>query len=183
MGAKKNNNASGVDAPEKQNGHLKTEDITLSTGVVLRCRAVSASLFADLLARYPTPRPPVVWLEDKGREEENPDHPDYIAQVQQHNIQIAKALSDAMVLLGTEIVSIPKGVSRQDDKAWLDEMRALGYELRSIPERYLAWIKFKAVANTSDFNAIGKAVGRQTGVTEVDVESAAQTFRRRPRRR
>ena len=187
MGAKKRILAPGVGASEIQkersNGHVKTEDITLSTGVVLRCKAVSRSLFADLLARHPLPKPPVIYLPDKGREEDNPDHPDYIEKVKQHNIEIAKSLSDAMVLLGTEVIDIPKGLPKQDDRDWLEEMRVLGFDLRPGPERYLAWVKFKAVANEGDFNAIGKAVGRQTGVTEEDVESAAQTFRRRPRRR
>ncbi len=43
--------------------------VVLSTGVVLRAKAVPPSLLADIVARFPSPEPPVVFIADKGRAE------------------------------------------------------------------------------------------------------------------
>lgn len=154
----------------------------LSTGVVLRARPVPASLFADLMARYPTPEPPVVFIPEKGREEENPDDPGYTKRVTENNAQLARAMADAVILLGTEIASVPRGFPDQDDPEWLEEARLLGYELHSKRAKYLAWVKFKAGPELSDYQALWKAVGRLTGVTEQDTQAAVQRFPGRARR-
>lgn len=156
--------------------------VELSTGVVLRVRPVPQSLFADLMARFPMPEPPVVFIPDKGREEENPDDPTYLKRVNETNAAIAKAMSDAVILLGTEVDRVPKGFSTQESAGWADELRLLGYDLASKRARYLAWVKFVAGPTLDDYQAIWKAVGRLTGVTEQDTQAAVRRFRGGARR-
>jgi hypothetical protein len=156
--------------------------VTLSTGVVLRVRPVPQSLFADLVARYPAPDPPVTFDPDKGREEENPDDPTYLKRVQETNAQVAKAMSDAVILLGTTVERVPKGIPGQETTEWADELRLLGYELKGPRARYLAWVKFVAGPTLADYQTIWKAVGRLTGVTEQDTQAAVRRFPRGARR-
>lgn len=156
--------------------------VTLSTGVVLRVKAVPQSLFGDIVARYPEPEPPVVFIPDKGREEENLDDPQFMKRVQANNAAIAKAMSDAVLLLGTEIVSLPKDFPTVESAEWQEEIRLLGYDLKSARARYLAWVKFKAGPELADYQAVWKAVGRLTGVTEQDTQAAVRRFPRGARR-
>lgn len=150
--------------------------IELSTGVVLRAKRVPSALLADLMARYPTPTPPVVFIPDKGREEENPDDPAYIQRVTENQAQLARSMADAVILLGTELVSVPKGFPGQEQAQWLEEARLMGYELNSPRARYLAWVKFKAGPELADYQAIWTEVGRLTGVTEKDTQAAVRRF-------
>ena len=150
--------------------------VELSTGVVLRVKAVPQSLFGDIVARYPEPEPPVAFIADKGREEENPDDPGYLKRVMANNAAIAKAMSDAVLLLGTAVESMPDGFPGIDAVEWQDELRLLGYDLKSPRARYLAWVKFKAGPALADYQAVWKAVGRLTGVTEADTQAAVRRF-------
>lgn len=156
--------------------------VELSSGVVLRAKPVPSSLFGDIVARYPAPEPPVVFIPDKGREEENPDDPGYLQRVQANNAAIAKAMSDAVWLLGTEVESLPKGFPSVESPVWQEELRLLGYDLKSPRARYLAWVKFKAGPELQDYQAVWKAVGRLTGVTEADTQAAVRRFPGQPRR-
>lgn len=166
-----------LELAERSNGK-ESNLITLSTGVVLRAKRVAPGIFSDLVARFPMPRPPVVYIPDKAREEENPDDPDYLSRLREAQAQLAKAMSDAVILLGTLMESIPDDFPREDDTQWLEEMRVLGYDLRSTAARYLAWVKFKAAETTEDFNAIWEGVGRLSGTSERDVKQAVKSFRR-----
>lgn len=150
--------------------------IELSTGVILRTRPVPRSLFADMLARFPAPKPPTVFIADKGREEENPDDPRYLAAVQDNQIQLVKAMSDAMILIGTEIESIPEGLATLDDVDWREEVHLLGYDIHGPRGWYLAWVKFKAIGNEADYQLVSDGVGRLMGVTEKDTALAARRF-------
>lgn len=157
--------------------------VTLSSGVVLRVRAVSTSLFADLMAEMDPPKPPVVFIESKGREEENPDDPDYLAAKQAHQARVAKSMSDAVIVLGTELESLPKGFPGPDDTAWNAQMRALGRRFEGEADRYLAWVKYQAGKETTDFQTIWEAVGRQASVLEKDTQAAVRRFPGRAGRR
>ena len=167
-----------LEIAERGNGNEVEEGlIVLSTGVVLRARTMPQGLLGDLLARFPDPTPPVMFIAEKGREEENPHDPTYLARVKEKQVRLAKAMSDAAILTGTEVVEVPEGVRGPDDADWLEEVRALGYEVGGARARYLAWVKFCAAVTTDDFNLIWEAVGRQSGVTERDVATAARRFR------
>lgn len=157
--------------------------VTLSSGVVLRVRAVSTSLFADLMAEMEPPKPPVVYIESKGREEENPDDPDYLAAKQAHQARVAKAMSDAVIVLGTELESLPAGFPGPGDPTWNAQMRALGRRFEGQQDQYLAWVKYQAGKDVGDYQVIWEAVGRQASVLEKDAHAAGQRFPGRARGR
>lgn len=147
--------------------------ITLSTGVVLKGRQVNPLVLTRLMGNNPKPRPPRHFIPVMGREMENPDDPDYIEAVKQWKVENSDALARAMILLGTQLHSLPEGFPGPDDPSWTNEYGLLGFEIRDDEKwRYLNWVQFKAIANEGDVRAIIQVVGRLSGVREADVKSA-----------
>ena len=153
---------------------VDSDQITLSSGVVLRVKQAPPLTLIKVMAAFPRPKPPVYLNATMGREVENPDDPDYLERLQAHKTESSSALLNALILLGTELVSTPKKFSKPDENSWLEEYAELG--IPSKPEskswRYLNWVMFKAVANEKDLEVIQKAVGRRSGVPETAVKSA-----------
>lgn len=164
--------------------------IHLSTGVVLRGKKVSASLLIEVLTSVKRPKPPVYRNEKMGRMMENPDDPDYIEQVQAYKYEQAGVLQTVMILMGTEIASIPTGmegphpVKKEGRKQkaeeswpkWLGEYELLGLPMNPESEawRYLTWAKFKAAVSDEDLRQIQEVVGRLSGIRESDTRAAEE---------
>lgn len=147
--------------------------IRLSTGVVLRGKAAPALALVKIASKFPRPKPPTYRNEKMGRDMENPDDPDYLERVQAYKTESASAMLNALILYGTELVSVPKGFPAPKDDSWLEEMAEVGMDMKpdSKSWRYLNWIMFKAAPLARDTQEIQKVVGSLSGVTE----SAAQT--------
>ncbi len=162
-----------VEAIEKK----ESDVITLSSGVVLRVKQAPPLMLIKVMAAFPRPKPPVYRSEVMGRDVENPDDPDYLERLQAHKTESSTALLNALILLGTELVSVPKKFPKPEDNGWLEEFNELGLPARADNKswRYLNWVMFKAVANEKDLEVIQKAVGRRSGVPETTVKSA-ETF-------
>lgn len=152
----------------------KPENITLSTGVVLRGKQAPPLVLISIMAEFPRPVPPTYLNKQLGRMTENPDDPDYLDRVKDWETRRNTRILDALIVLGTEVVSIPKTMSGYKDKQWLDEYRILNLEI--FPDnnswRYLTWIKFKAAVVPEDLSKIQEAVGRLSGVPESTVQAA-----------
>lgn len=151
--------------------------IKLSTGVVLQGKQAPPLTLVKVLAAFPRPKPPI-WKDPKmGREMENPDDPDYIEQVKNWKIESSNATLNALILLGTELVSKPKKMPGPDSDEWLEEYGLLGMPIHPTNKtwRYLAWITFKAALTREDLDLIKEVVGRLSGVPEKAV-AAAVTF-------
>lgn len=164
-----------VKAVEEANA--EDHSITLSTGVVLRGKQAPPLIMVKVMAAFPRPKVPT-WFNDKmGREMENPDDPDYIERIGSWKIEYSNATLNALILLGTELVSAPKGFPGPNSDEWLDEYKLLGVE--TMPQnknwRYLNWVIFKAAADANDLKLIKEVVGRLSGIREADV-AAAQDF-------
>lgn len=148
--------------------------IHLSSGVILRAKAAPPLALVKVIGGFPRPKPPVYFNEKMGRDMENPDHPDYIERLKAHQTESSNAVLNALILLGTELVEVPKRFPKPEDNDWLEEYQELG--LPSKPEnkkwRYLNWVFFKAVLNNEDLVAIRDEVGRLSGVSEESVQSA-----------
>ena len=152
--------------------------IELSTGVVLRSKPINRNVFADILSEHVPPRVPTSYNTDKGREEDNPQDPDYLEEMQRYNTQLARAMSDALIVLGTDFESKPDELPSYDDETWLEEVELLRvYKTKTRRGRYLAWVKTVAIATVEDFNAITNSVKRSMGVPEEDVTTQAKRFR------
>jgi hypothetical protein len=161
-----------------ENAMQPQDDTTfnLSSGVILRGRRANPLVLIQVMAAKPRPEPPLVYVQAMGREMENPDDPDYIDRLRSWQMEYADRMVTAMILLGTELVSVPKGLSHPDKNDWLEEYSLLG--LPTSPEnkswRYLTWLKFRAVKGEQDMKMIQDVVGRLSGVRESSVQSAEE---------
>lgn len=148
--------------------------ITLSSGVVLRGKRTNPLVLVQVMAAIPRPEPPLVFIEKMGREMENPDDPNYIERLNAWKTDYADRLVSALIVLGTDLISTPKGMPGPDKGDWLEEYSLLRLPMH--PEnkswRYLTWVKFKAVQDQTDMQSIQELVGRLNGVRESSVKSA-----------
>ncbi len=158
---------------------LKTQDnlITLSSGVVLRGKKANPLTLIQVMASFQRPTPPLVYMKAMGREVENPDDPNYLEDVQAWKMAYSNAMVTAMIVLGTELESKPRGMPGPDDNAWIEEYSLLVNDIH--PEnktwRYLTWVKFKAMTDEADMAKVQEVVGALSGVRESSV-SAAEDF-------
>ena len=150
------------------------DTITLSSGVVLRGKQANPLVLVQVMASLPRPEPPMVYMQAMGREVENPDDPTYIEKLQSWKMEYSDRMITAMILLGTELVSTPKGMPKPDKDDWLEEYTLLGMPAhpQSASWRYLTWMKFKAIRDEKDMRLLQEVVGRLSGVRESAVKSA-----------
>jgi hypothetical protein len=101
-------------------GRGEDDVFTLSTGVVVRLKPVSSSLVEEMKSAIKMPAVPVVWIEEKEREEENPNDPRYIEAVEECNRKRADAVFDALCMFGVDLVE-----ELPEDDSWLKKLRML----------------------------------------------------------
>lgn len=168
----------GVEEAEQRERGL-VDEITLSTGVVLKVKPVPKHFIFTVTSRFEKPAVPVYYNESKGREEENPNDPDYAEAVEMYVADVANAAVDVALLRGTEVVSIPDGFPDHNSKYWKEEMEVLGMPLKTKERaRYLAWIKAMVCPLEEDIEILMEIIGQHTGVSEADTAEAVERFRR-----
>lgn len=151
--------------------------IRLSTGVVLRKKVYSKLLLKRVHDQFPSPKPPRVFLEEKGREEENPNDPAYLEAVERHASDLGERMIDAAIIKGTEIVSVPDGFSRPEDTEWQEENAAMSIEVpQSRAMRYLFWVKYEAAPADDDMVKLLRELLSMHGVTEEAVATEMDKF-------
>ncbi len=164
---------------ETEAGERDGNVVTLSTGVQLRVKPMPKHFIFQVTERYKKPKVPVYFDETKGREEENPEDPDYIEAMQMHLAEISNASTDVAILRGTEVVHVPDDVMGPDSDDFKMELEVLKFGMvDNARARYLAWIKAIAAPLDSDIENLFEEIGRLTGVTEADVAEAADRFQR-----
>lgn len=154
---------------------------TSSAGLKLRIKKVSPFIIAEARRKLRAPRVPSVFNEDKGRNEENPNDPDYLEAVQNYQFDASMLAQRVYFILGTEVVSVPKGMHTYDSPMWADEILAAYDELdipAEGPRRYHAWLKFYAIPSDEDQGLLLRAILNLGGATmEADVQQAQKSFR------
>lgn len=151
--------------------------VRLSTGVVLKVKQANPNVLIRIMTSQIRPTPPEYHNDAMGRMMENPDDPDYIKRVKAWEMNYNNGMLNALIGLGTELISKPKSMPGPDDDRWLKDYEALGLPtIRDSPAwRYITWVLFKAAVIDKDTAAIGEAVKKLSGVQEADVKSA-ETF-------
>ena len=156
----------------------KPEDntITLSTGVVLRGKQVPPLALIKVMSAFPRPKVPVWISPSMGREMENPEDPDYIERVRSWKAESGTITLNALIMMGTELVSVPKKFPGPDAKEWQEEYQVLGMPmfLENKNWRYLTWVTYKAAPVVEDLDLIKEVVGRLSGISETKVVAAEQ---------
>lgn len=149
--------------------------LTLTTGVRIRYHPINPSVFTEVLAKMKPPRPPKVFIESKGKEEDNPLDPTYLAEMDNWQGERANALMETFALFGCELVDgLPK------DEGWLKRLRILerlgrldlsAYDLTD--ELDLSFLYIKNVAfGPDDWSAVFRAFN----VTSEGVEASSAGF-------
>ena len=153
-------------------------EYTLVNGIVLKIKAVPPLLVNRAQSLIERPKPPVVFLEEKGREEENPNHPDYIAAVLKYREELSMVSAKICFLIGTSIKTIPEGWEGPEGETWVANLEIAGIPAgENERERYLNWLQCYAMTSEMDITGVLFAVSRASGVTEEEVRAAAESFR------
>ncbi len=163
----------------------QVREITLSNGIVLSLRPVPNKLIADAAASVPQPVVPRVLIEAKNVEEENPNHPDYIKALQDLPQRRSDAAFNMALSMGTNVVYVPEGLFGPDDD-WqgpiVESFEAIGAEPPDFAatgrRRYLDWLRNYAIPTEEELVIIGRVCITSIAVTEGEVQSAVDSFRR-----
>jgi len=151
--------------------------VTLSTGVQVRLRNVNAATISEVTSRIKDPEVPRWFNPDKGREEENPNHPAYLSGLDRANQERANAMFDALALFGVELVD----TSVLDEDGWLGELRLLErlgrldltpFDLSDPIDRRFLYIKHVALG-TADWSKLMQLAG----ISPEAVAEARRSFR------
>jgi hypothetical protein len=159
--------------------------VTLSCGVTLRVKPVPGLAIREAVMRIEAPTVPMVHIKDKGRDEENPNDPDYVKALAEYAEAKVLVANDVVLLLGSEIVPpIPEDVIPLDDDGWIPNLSYLGIEFdaENPAARKLAWLKFYVLRTDEDQIRALMGPLRSAGVGEADVARAMESFRNRKER-
>lgn len=168
-----------VDAVEEIEEEERIDNvITLSSGVKIKIKAINKFFIYQATERFKPPKPPIVHDKKKGRDEPNPNDPDYLEEMQMYLAEVSQVANDVALLRGVEISEIPKGIDGPESKSWKEEMEILGLPTDKKKYRWLSWLKAVAIPNDEEMNIVLEAIGRLTGVTEANVAQAFESFRR-----
>lgn len=151
-------------------------EVTLSTGVVVRGRPVPDEVLARVFKRARDNEPKVpMWTDPaKGREEPNPNDPDYLEAKRRAATDLAMFSANALIMYGVEVVSIPDGFAGPDSPEWRDELALSGMASGAgAVGRLFDWLTIKAAPH--ERNLLLRIAGRATGTLEVDVDEATKS--------
>lgn len=166
-------------------GHNRSE-LTLANGIVLEFRSVSPILTGAVRAELElnVPKPPVVWLEEKGRNEENPNDPDYLAALERQQHLNDVAMSDVITYSGVEIKHVPEGLFPPEHDGWLSDPRiimarrsGLDFDAEDTIKRKVVWMRLYAIEDYVDARLWDEVQTELIGIREEEVQEALAGFR------
>jgi hypothetical protein len=166
-------------------------ELRLSNDIVLSLKPVPPLLLQAINNEFNPPKPPKVYIEEKGREEENPNDPTYLAEIERLAAEQELAVNDMLLGVGTAIKSIPEGYYPPESNEWVKQVEfasgIAGKELK-IPtddsiKRYLCWLRFYALETGSDIVFAQSLPMQLAGIREGEVEEVLDSFRGLPERR
>ncbi len=157
---------------------------TFANGVKVKLKKPSAvaaeGIQSRLLVEDPEPKPPVVWIEDKQRDEPNPQDPLYKAAFLAWTQRTGMRVTETLLLTGTSLEGdLPDGILGPDSDDFADWVEALGVPLPRLVskyQRYLMWLKYY-VATDDEFQEVSTELVKLAGVSEEHIREAEETFR------
>lgn len=165
--------------------------ITLSSGVRIDTKPVPPWAIREALINLKEPEPPLVLIEEKGREEPNFSDPDYLSALSDFRSQQGMISIDLAIAMGTVVVEVPDGIPILESDEWIDSLIDLAVisderakKIRfNKTQRKLAWFKFIVMGSDDDIPRIMSGNVLKMMVKERDVESAMRSFPNRAQRR
>lgn len=165
--------------------------LTLSTGVHLKPKRFPLWALRDAQRKIKEPVVPFVFVEDKGREEPNPNDPGYLAEVDEYTNKLSDVALNIALMLGCEVIDFPPEMPRPEDDQWiedllflevLDEAEAQDIRVDS-RRRNIVWMRYYAIADEKDIGAVMSGPLKKTLVAEEDVDASMRSFPNRKTRR
>lgn len=159
-------------------------ELTLHNGIKLLCKPVPPLLLQAIGKRYTPPPPPKVFIEEKGRDEENPNDPAYLKQLEELEEEQNLAVQSLVLGAGTELISVPEGYFRPEDQGWIDKVEfttelagiKLNLDTSSEVKKYICWLRYYALETASDA-ALAEALPLQlAGIREGEIQEALEGF-------
>lgn len=156
---------------------LPTE-IRLRNGVLLGIRPMPPLLLNSVANSIPEPEVPVFFNDEKGRDEENPNHPNYVKALEERNREINLATINLILYACTYIKEIPEGVEKPTDEGWhrLARMAGIDFNPEEEAECYLTWLRCM-VETGNDLLKLQTLPLQLAGVTEEEVDDLMESFR------
>lgn len=156
----------------------EADDIFECDGVRVKINSVPSNLIQDALARLEPPEVPRFFNEDKAREEENPNHPGYLAAMEKYQEKRGAVSVEVMIMAGAELLD---GLPENDK--WLKELKLLHKRgtldltwVDDWDDPFIQEFLFKKYKLTQ--TNIITAIGRRTGVSQEGIDRAKRGFRR-----
>lgn len=155
--------------------------IELSNGVVLRFKKVSRNEISYAARNanrdHPEPKPPMVLIKDRGREEPNFNDPNYIQSITLYNIEATARVMDVLYARAIEIVERPPEVTGPDSQEFQDYLElAQGETLRqSELGRLVQWLRYWAIPDEDQLRFQRKVL-QLAGVPVEDVGEVETAF-------
>jgi hypothetical protein len=160
-------------------------DFELSNGIVLTIKSIPPLLLQAVNNEFQLPDAPKIYMEEKGREEENPHDPNYLKECQRITEQQDLAISDLILAIGTNVRSVPDGYFPPESDDWIETVefanrisgKPLTIDRDDVTKRYLFWLRFYALETGGDV-ALAQGLPMQlAGIREGEVEDVIDSFR------
>lgn len=171
--------SSAVDAGAKE--AIIVDKFRCENGTLLKLKKVSRQAVIAGMTAISIPKIPRTYVKELEREEENPDHPEYLQAMRDYNVKIGEVTNAIYLGMGTEVIELGSGVCGVDSEEWSDELGE--YIKVSIPapgkkSRYVEWLKLYCLNNT-DWNELWPLITKvsDTLVPQDGVASAIESFR------
>lgn len=163
----------------KDESHKIPDRLVLSNGIVLKVKPMPPMLLNSVSNSIPMPEVPKVFLEEKGRDEPNPNDPYYLQAVNDRQTALSMAIMNTILYACTEVIEVPQGVYKVEDEGWLPlpRMAKIQFDPDDKIERYLTWLRSYAVATMQDMNNIQTLPLMLAGITEGEVDDVMESFR------
>lgn len=151
-------------------------DIIEMYGVKARVVTVPVGLIQDALAKIKQPDVPTWFNEDKGRDEENPNHPDYLRDIDEYREKRGLVTTDTLCLFGIDIEDgWPPG-----DTKWLRRLKLM-HKRDSLDLEWVDWddeidLEFLFKRYVLGTSSVIARISAKTGVTQEGIAQAKDGF-------
>lgn len=160
-------------------------EFTLSNGIVLTIKSVPPILVQAILKEFEPPPPPKVYMEEKGRDEENPNDPNYLRELAALEERQSTAINNLYLGVGTTFKSVPEGYFSPEEDGWIEKVEFaanltgshVNIDKQPGVKRYLCWLNYYAMETATDMLLCQGLPLQLAGIREGEVEEVVESFR------